>query len=141
MIKLLCLIIHENRFTYEDKGLLKITDLGEYWEAFSGHPIPLGGIVIKRSLGTALQQKVDRVLKRSLEYAFANTEDVLPFVKDFAQEMDQEVMLKHIGLYVNEFTLDLGEKGRAAIEFMFDHGRKIGMLPKSDKEIFVTSFG
>ena len=131
------LIIHENRFTYEDKGLLKITDLGEYWEAFSGHPIPLGGIVIKRSLETALQQKVDRVLKRSLEYAFANTEDVLPFVKDFAQEMDQEVMLKHIGLYVNEFTLDLGEKGRAAIEFMFDHGRKIGMLPMSDKVIFV----
>lgn len=131
------LIIHENRFTYEDKGLLKIKDLGEFWEAFSGHPIPLGGIVIRRGLETALQQKVDRVLRRSLEYAFANTEDVLPFVKDFAQEMDQDVMLKHIGLYVNEFTLDLGEKGRAAIEFMFRHGRETGSLPDSEFGIFV----
>lgn len=131
------LIIHENRFTYQEKGLVKIRDLGEFWEDFSGHPIPLGGIVIRRTLDTALQQKVDRVLRRSLEYAYANTEDVLPFVKDFAQEMDPEVMLKHIGLYVNEFTLDLGEKGRAAIEFMFAHGREIGVLPNSSLEIFV----
>ncbi len=131
------LIIHENRFTYESKGLVKIRDLGNYWESFSGHPIPLGGIVVRRSLDNALQQKVDRVLKRSLEYAYANTEDVLPFVKDFAQEMNPEVMLKHIGLYVNEFTLGLGEKGRAAIEFMFNHGRKIGILPSSQLDIFV----
>ena len=131
------LIIHENRFTYEDKGLIKLKDLGEFWEELSGHPIPLGGIVIRRELEYALQQKVDRVLKRSLEYAFANTEDVLPFVKDFAQEMDQDVMLKHIGLYVNEFTLDLGQKGRDAITFMLEYGRKVGSLPASDLDVFL----
>ena len=131
------LIIHENRFTYAAKGLVKIRDLGEFWEDFSGHPIPLGGIVIRRNIDPALQQKVDRVLRRSLEYAYANTDDVLPFVKDFAQEMDTDVMLKHIGLYVNDFTLDLGEKGRDAITFMFEHGRKVGVLPETDLGLFV----
>lgn len=131
------LIIHENRFTYQDKGLVKIIDLGEFWEQMTQQAIPLGGIVVRRALDTALQQKIDRVLKRSLEYAFANTEDVLPFVKDFAQAMEPEVMLQHIGLYVNEFTLDLGEKGRRAIQFMFELGREKGVLPESELPLFV----
>lgn len=130
-------IIHENRFTYEEKGLIKIKDLGAYWEEFSGHPIPLGGIAVRRSMDHTLQKKINRILRRSLEYAFANTDDVLPFVKDFAQEMDPEVMLKHIGLYVNEFTLDLGTKGRDAIDFMLSYGRKIGTLPKSENPVFL----
>ncbi len=131
------LIIHENRFTYADHGLILIQDLGTYWEEKSNQAIPLGGIVVRRSFDTALQQKIDRVLRRSLEYAFANTEDVLPFVKDFAQAMSQEVMMKHIGLYVNEFTLDLGEKGRNAVLHILALGREKGILPESELDVFV----
>ena len=131
------LIIHENRFTYADHGLILIQDLGTYWEEKSNQAIPLGGIVVRRSFDKALQQKIDRVLRRSLEYAFANTEDVLPFVKDFAQAMSQEVMMKHIGLYVNEFTLDLGEKGRNAVLHILALGREKGILPESELDVFV----
>ncbi len=131
------LIIHENRFTYAERGLIKIQDLGTFWEETSSQAIPLGGIVVRRSFDKALQQKIDRVLKRSLEYAFANIEDVLPFVQDFAQAMSPEVMMKHIGLYVNEFTLDLGEKGRSAVQHMLLMGREKGILPESDFDIFV----
>ena len=107
------LIIHENRFTYEAKGLKKIIDLGEFWEGETGAPIPLGGIVINRSLPDEVKHTVNRVLRRSVEYAFANRAASLPFVRAHAQEMSEDVMYRHIDLYVNEYSVDLGRKAGA----------------------------
>jgi 1,4-dihydroxy-6-naphthoate synthase len=111
------LIIHENRFTYQDKGLIKIVDLGELWETQTGMPIPLGGIMAKKSLGEKVIQDVDKLIQQSILFAFENTKDVMPFVKQHAQAMSEEVMKKHIELYVNQYTIDLGEDGRKAIEY------------------------
>ena len=113
------LLIHEKRFTYEQKGLQKIIDLGEYWETLTNAPIPLGGIVVKRELPDELKLKVDRVLRKSVEFAFANPRSSLNFVKAHAQEMSEEVMRQHIELYVNNYSLDLGEDGRHAIESLY----------------------
>jgi len=133
------LIIHENRFTYEAKGLRKIIDLGEYWESTTGAPIPLGGIVIRRSLSDAVKQKVNRVLRRSVEYAFAHREASLPYVRAHAQEMDQEVMYKHIDLYVNQYSIDLGEDGRHAIELLFDKAAASGLIPPIRESLFLPA--
>ncbi|NDE00033.1 hypothetical protein EB008_07090, partial [bacterium] len=103
------LIIHENRFTYQNKGLIKVMDLGEYWENLTGGPIPLGGIMIKRNLPEEIKQKVNRVIQRSIEYAFENPESGIDFIRSHAQEMSAEVVKKHIELYVNKFSIDLGE--------------------------------
>ncbi|MBN8695659.1 MAG: 1,4-dihydroxy-6-naphthoate synthase [Bacteroidetes bacterium] len=121
------LIIHENRFTYEQKGLKKVLDLGEWWETETGLPIPLGGIVIKTNMPQELIQKVNRVLRKSVEYAFAQPKSSLPFVKAHAQEMSEEVMYKHIDLYVNHYSVDLGEKGKAAIDTMFQRADALGL--------------
>jgi 1,4-dihydroxy-6-naphthoate synthase len=124
------LIIHENRFTYEQKGLKKVIDLGEWWETETHLPIPLGGIVIKKTLPDDLIQKVNRVLRKSVEYAFANPNSSLPFVKEHAQEMSEEVMYKHIDLYVNNYSVDLGIQGRAAITKMFEKADQLGLIKK-----------
>jgi len=132
------LIIHENRFTYEAKGLKKIVDLGEFWEAKTGAPIPLGGIVIKRSLPDQVKHRVNRVLRRSVEYAFAHREASLPFVREHAQEMSDEVMYRHIDLYVNEYSVDLGADGRRAIELLFNKAAVAGILPAGDRDLFLS---
>ena len=131
------LIIHENRFTYEKKGLKKIIDLGEYWEKETGLPIPLGGIAVKQSLNHELQLKINRVLKCSVEYAFENPKSAYPYIKQYAQEMDEEVMYKHIELYVNDFTKDLGKDGREAIKVLYDRAISLGVLPKMNEQIFL----
>ena len=113
-------IIHENRFTYFERGLHKVMDLGEHWEKTTGLPIPLGGIVARRAFDKELLQKINRVLRRSLEYAFANPDSSHDYVCAHAQEMSYEVMQQHIQLYVNQYSLDLGKKGIAAVENMFD---------------------
>ena len=130
------LIIHENRFTYEQKGLKKIIDLGEYWETLTKAPIPLGGIVIKRNLSNELKQKVNLVLRKSIEYAFANPKSSLNFVKEHAQEMSEEVMYKHINLYVNNYSVDLGIEGKNAVQLLFDKAYKLGIIDKTEEEIF-----
>lgn len=132
------LIIHENRFTYEQKGLKKIIDFGEYWETLANAPIPLGGIVIKRNFPTDLKQKVNRVLRKSVEYAFANPKSSLNFVKAHAQEMSEEVIYKHIGLYVNDYSIDLGTEGKRAIKLLFDKAQELGVINKIEEEIFLT---
>lgn len=132
------LIIHENRFTYKMKGLKKIVDLGEYWEKETGLPIPLGGIVVNRKLDKDLQLKINRVLKRSVEFAFENPKSAYPFIKQHAQEMDEEVMYKHIELYVNEFTRELGEDGRNAINELYKRAISLGIIPEMNKQIFLT---
>ena len=130
-------IIHENRFTYEAKGLKKVIDLGEFWEAETGAPIPLGGIVISRLLPDEVKQRVNRLVRRSVEYAFAHRDVSLPFVRRHAQEMDEEVMYKHIDLYVNEYSVDLGVDGRRAVELLFAHARKAGIIPPAHEELFL----
>ena len=113
-------IIHENRFTYFERGLHKVMDLGEHWEKTTGLPIPLGGIVARRNFDKELLLRINRVLRRSLEYAFANPEASRDYVCAHAQEMSYEVMQQHIQLYVNQYSLDLGEKGIGAVENMFE---------------------
>src|ERR1700744_1108695 len=132
------LIIHENRFTYQDKGLKKIIDLGDYWEKQTGCAIPLGGIVANRNLPADIQHKINRVLKKSVEFAFANPKSGLEFIRSHAQEMSEEVMYKHIELYVNKYSLDLGEDGRKAIKLLFDTAREKGIIPEIKEEIFLT---
>lgn len=131
------LIIHENRFTYHERGLVKIIDLGEWWENKTQLPIPLGGIVVKRDLPVELQQKINRVLRRSVEYAFAHPEASLPYVQQHAQEMDTAVMQQHIGLYVNDFSIDLGAEGKQAIEYLFNTATDLGLIKAPNKNIFV----
>jgi 1,4-dihydroxy-6-naphthoate synthase len=132
------LIIHENRFTYQDKGLHKVMDLGEYWEAETGCAIPLGGIVIKRMLPDEVTLKVNRVLQRSVEFAFANPKSGLAFIKSHAQAMDEAVMFKHIELYVNKYSIDLGQEGRKAVEVLFEKAQSLGVIPKIEKDIFLS---
>ncbi|MCC6410156.1 MAG: 1,4-dihydroxy-6-naphthoate synthase [Saprospiraceae bacterium] len=132
------LIIHENRFTYEQKGLVKIADMGERWELATGKPIPLGGIVVNRRLPDVVQEKINRVLRRSVEYAFANTPDVMPYVRAHAQAMDEAVMLAHINLYVNKYSISLGENGRAAVLQLFERAHALGLIPAFEKDFFVA---
>jgi 1,4-dihydroxy-6-naphthoate synthase len=131
------LIIHENRFTYAAKGLKKIIDLGEYWEAETGAAIPLGGIVVKRSLPDDVKQRVNRLVRRSVEYAFAHREASLPFVREHAQEMSEDVMYQHIDLYVNEYSVDLGREGRRAIEVLFERAKGVGVIPPVTAALFL----
>lgn len=122
------LIIHENRFTYQDKGLQKVRDLGEYWDALIHAPIPLGGIVVKRNFDVELQQKVNRLIRKSVEFAFAQPESSMPYVREHAQAMSEEVMKQHIALYVNAFSVDLGASGIAAVELMFEKAKQSGLF-------------
>ena len=108
-------IIHENRFTYQQKGLYKIIDLGDYWEKETANAIPLGGIAISRKIDTLIQQQVDTLIKKSIEYAFANYPALSGYVKKHSQEMSEEVMRKHIDLYVNDYSISLGQEGKDAI--------------------------
>ena len=113
-------IIHENRFTYQQRGLHKVLDLGEYWEEKMKVPIPLGGIAIKRSIDKRLQSKVDALIRKSLEYAFERYPFITDYVKQHSQTMSEDVMRKHIDLYVNDFSIDLGSKGKKAIQTLHD---------------------
>jgi 1,4-dihydroxy-6-naphthoate synthase len=131
------LIIHENRFTYEQKGLKKIIDLGEFWESLIHAPIPLGGIVIKRDLPLDIKQKVDRIIRKSVEYAFAHPADSKPFIKEHAQEMDEAVMQKHIDLYVNQYSIDLGELGKKAVDLLMKKAKEMGVIKDANNELFV----
>ncbi len=131
------LIIHENRFTYEQKGLKKIIDLGEYWERLIHAPIPLGGIVIKRDLPNELKQTVDRIIKKSVQYAFAHPEESMPFIKQHAQEMDPEVMQQHIQLYVNEYSVDLGNTGKDAVVLMMQKAKQLNLVNELNADLIV----
>ena len=118
-------IIHENRFTYAERGLVKIMDLGEFWEQQTALPIPLGGIVCKRDVDLEIIKKINRILRRSIVFAFENPDESDDYVCQHAQEMDPSVMKKHIELYVNQYSIDLGEKGEKAIQKMFSSLKNI----------------
>ncbi len=132
-------IIHENRFTYEKKGLKKVCDLGELWEQETGLPIPLGGIAIKKSLPGEVKQRINKATRESIEYAFENPYASQDYVKHHAQEMEPDVIRKHIETYVNKYSLDLGTDGRKAIEVLMqkasqlanDTNRQAALIPPS----------
>lgn len=131
------LIIHENRFTYQNKGLIKVMDLGDFWEKETGCPIPLGGIVIKRNLSDEIKAKVNRILKRSVEYAFEHPTSGIEFIRKHAQEMSEEVMYKHIDLYVNKYSIDLGQGGKKAVQVMFEKALSLNLIPPTKKSLFL----
>jgi 1,4-dihydroxy-6-naphthoate synthase len=133
------LIIHETRFTYYKKGLHKIADMGEFWEKLTGLPIPLGAIVIKRNIPNDIAQKVNRILQKSLEYAYKDSFASYDFVSGNAKEMDSTVMNNHIKLFVNEFTLQLGNKGKEAINTLFRIAKVKGVIPELPERIFLSS--
>ncbi len=133
------LIIHETRFTYEKSGFLKVIDLGEFWEQHTESSIPLGGIVVKRSLNLDLQKKIDRIIKRSIEYAFKNPKSSTNYMRQFAQDMSEDVMQKHVHLYVNKFSFDLGIEGRKSIITLYEKAFKLGLINKLPQNIFIES--
>ena len=118
-------IIHEGRFTYAAKGLVKLLDLGEHWERETRSPIPLGGIVARRSLDAALRRELDRLVRESAEHAHRNRPRISDYVKRHAQEMDEAVMRQHIELYVNDYSVELGEAGRRAVEKLVEVYRRV----------------
>jgi 1,4-dihydroxy-6-naphthoate synthase len=129
-------IIHESRFTYQESGFQKVLDLGGWWETDSGLPIPLGGILARRDLGSATIQAVDRAIRSSLEYAQQNPKEPRAYIREHAQEMDDQVIDAHIDLYVNNFSLDLGEQGIAAVETLMARAEQRGLIPKSVEPLF-----
>jgi len=131
------LIIHENRFTYQDKGLNKIIDLGDYWEKLTGCAIPLGGIVINRNLDREVQLKVNRLIRQSVEYAFAHPKSSIDFIREHAQAMEESVMYKHIELYVNKYSINLGEEGRKAVDTLFKLAQERGIIPAIEKNLYL----
>jgi 1,4-dihydroxy-6-naphthoate synthase len=132
------LIIHESRFTYPLYNLEKLLDLGVWWENHSGLPIPLGGILGKRSLGRDVLLQVEEGIRASIHYANAHTDEVLNYCKQHSQEMDDTVMKNHIDLYVNNFSLDLGGEGLAAVRRLFDEAEACGICPRSGKALLVN---
>lgn len=133
------LIIHENRFTYQDKGLIKLIDLGEFWERATNQAIPLGGIVVKRTLAPDVQQKVNRVMARSVQFALDQPQASREFVQANAQEMNPEVIYQHINLYVNKYTANLGNKGKAAVLHLFKEAQNKQIIPTFDESIFLKN--
>ena len=131
-------IIHESRFTYQDYGLHQVIDLGEWWESATGHPIPLGGILARRDLGRETINGLDRALAASVTYAHADPAAVRGYIRSHAQEMDETVMQQHIDLYVNDFTLDYGPEGEAAIQDLLQRAAHAGIVPRSDAPVFAA---
>jgi 1,4-dihydroxy-6-naphthoate synthase len=133
-------IIHENRFTYQQKGLHKVRDLGEYWEEKMQLPIPLGAIAIRRTIPLDIAEKVNEMIRKSIENSYKTYPMISDFIRENSQEMDESVMRKHIELYVNEFSIDLGEAGKNAINVLYEiyldmtkEGKKF-----SKKEIYLN---
>ncbi len=131
------LIIHENRFTYEQRGFTKLIDLGDWWEQTTASAIPLGGIMIKRNIDQKTKEKVNRLIRKSVEFAFKNPNSGLDFIRSHAQEMSEEVMYKHIELYVNKYSLDLGTEGKKAVETLFKKATEVGIIAKNHPALFL----
>jgi len=131
------LIIHESRFTYQGFGLHKLLDLGEWWEGETGLPIPLGGIVAKRSLGAKTIAIIERALRSGVEYARSNPAAAADYIREHSQEMSPEVCAAHIKLYVNDFSADLGDEGERAIQHLLMRAGHAGIIPASAAPLFI----
>lgn len=132
------LIIHESRFTFEKAGLKKVIDLGDWWEKETGNPIPLGAILARRKLGPGLIEKIDRFIRSSVEYAFAHRGESLSYIKQHAQELQDDVINQHINLYVNEFSLELGTEGERAVKELFVRAEERGIMNISRQPLFIS---
>jgi 1,4-dihydroxy-6-naphthoate synthase len=130
------LIIHESRFTYPQYGLVKLIDLGEWWEEKTGLPIPLGGILARRDLGVQVINKIDALIRQSIEYAFRHPAQTREYIKKNAQELEDDVIDQHIKLYVNDYSLDMGG-GVVAVEELLKTAQELNLIPKSSKPIFI----
>lgn len=122
-------IIHESRFTYQDFGLECVQDLGEWWENETGLPIPLGCIAARRTFSEEMLGEIDRIVKKSLEWAHDHPEQCMEYIRSHAQEMSDDVLHNHIDLYVNDFSTHIGEEGKKAVEELFRRGRAAGIFP------------
>ncbi len=131
------LIIHESRFTYGGFGLHKLLDLGEWWEQETGLPIPLGGIVARRTLGPEIITAVERALRAGVDYARTNPDQAARYIGEHAQEMSRDVCAAHIGLYVNDFSADLGDEGERAITCLMGRAAEAGLIPPSSVPLFI----
>jgi 1,4-dihydroxy-6-naphthoate synthase len=130
-------IIHESRFTYRLWGLEEVLDLGAWWEGKTSLPLPLGAIVARRSLGSEITRSVESLIKESIAYAFRNREETGPYVKAHSQEIGDDVIAQHIGLYVNNFSLDIGEEGERAIRTLITMAEERHFFGHSDKSLFI----
>lgn len=133
------LIIHESRFTYRGEGLRQVIDLGEWWEKETSLPIPLGCIIARRELGSVLVQKTDALIRASLSYAFNNRDETKTYIKSHAQELEDSVIDRHIQLYVNAYSLDIGEDGTRAVQELFRRASEQGIVPPSSQPLFVEA--
>lgn len=131
------LIIHESRFTYQESGLVNVIDLGDWWESQTGMPIPLGAILVRRDLDDGLARQVNDAIVRSLRFARSNEGAVMKYVREHATEMQEDVMRKHIDLYVNEYSEDVGETGIAAVNELFSRAHAARIIPETMKADFV----
>jgi 1,4-dihydroxy-6-naphthoate synthase len=131
------LIIHESRFTYAKAGLVRVVDLGDWWEAATGNPIPLGAILVRNDIDDAAAREIDRAIRRSLEHARNREPEIIDYVRAHAFEMDDAVMRAHIDLYVNEFSDDVGEPGVAAVTDLFARAAAGGLIPPTAAPVFV----
>jgi len=132
------LIIHESRFTYPAFGLVEIEDLGSWWERETGRPIPLGCIIARRSLGAELARMVEALVRESVEYSFARTQEPVDYIKAHSQEIDDDVIKRHIDLYVNDYSLDLGEDGVSAAEALFSMAQERGLIKPGGQPLFFS---
>ncbi len=133
------LIIHESRFTYGTAGLGCVADLGAWWEAETGMPIPLGAILVRNDIDDAGARTIDRTIRESLAFAYRDQAAIMPYVREHAFEMDDDVMRAHIDLYVNRYTHDLGDEGVAAIDRLFELGQATQLIPKDASPHFVPA--
>ena len=124
------LIIHESRFTYPSYGLTQVIDLGEWWEKETGLPIPLGGIIAKQTSGKDLNKKTGELVRQSVEYAFKNRNEPTAYIKEHSQELSDDVINRHIDLYVNDYSLDIGQDGEKAVKELFSRAEDAGVIPK-----------
>lgn len=131
-------LIHENRFTYEKKGLVLLSDLGKFWEDSTNEPIPLGGIMVHRRLSPEIIIKINRLIRKSLEHALANPEGTIPFMRKYAQSMDQDVLNAHLQTFVNEYSLDLGEEGKKSVQVLIARSIEAGLINDIPEDIFVS---
>jgi 1,4-dihydroxy-6-naphthoate synthase len=134
------IIIHESRFTYRDAGLIAIADLGEWWENLTLLPVPLGAILVRNDVSDDETRAIETAIRRSLNFARTNEAAVMPYVREHAVEMQDDVMRSHIELYVNEFTVDLGEPGREAVHALFSRAHDAGILRRESEPRFATAF-
>jgi 1,4-dihydroxy-6-naphthoate synthase len=130
-------LIHENRFTYEKKGLVLLSDLGQYWEETTGAPIPLGGIMVHRRLPHDVAVKINRLIRKSLEFALDHPQGTIPYMRQFAQSMDQDVLDAHLRTFVNEFSLELGDEGKRAIRILIGKSVEAGLINDVPEDYFI----